>query len=91
MIRMEIWKPGDTIRVRSWESMFNEFGAYSTRIICTPRVQFVDGMSYLCGESVEVPDSYDDNIAGVINIDGWLLGAEMFVGHGRFKIHTTEY
>lgn len=88
---MEIWKPGDTIHVRSWKSMFNEFGAYTTRSIDTPRVKFVESMSYLCGESVEVPGSYDDNVAGVINIDGWLLEAEMFVGHGRFKIHTTEY
>lgn len=83
---MEIWKPGDTIRVRSWKSMFNEFGAYTTRSIDTPRVRFVDRMSYLCGESVEVPGSYDDYVAGMINIDSWLLGAEMFVGHGKFEI-----
>lgn len=81
---MEIWKPGDTIRVRSWGSMLNEFGACGG--INTPRARFVNGMSYLCGKSVEVPDSYYDNDAGLIAIDGWLMGAEMFVGHGKLDI-----
>lgn len=81
---MDVWKPGDKIRVRSWKSMLNEFGAYVG--INTPRMRFVNGMRYLCGKSVEVPDSYCDNVIGVIDIDGWLLGAEMFVGHGKFEI-----
>lgn len=81
---MEIWKPGDTIRVRSWNSMLNEFGGYGG--IDAPTARFVYGMSYLCGKSVEVPDSYYNNAIGVIGIDGRLLGAEMFVGHGKFEI-----
>lgn len=81
---MEIWKPGDTIRVRSWGSMLNEYGAYGG--INTPTARFVYGMRYLCGKSVEVPDSHYGNDAGPIVVDGWLMGAEMFVGHGKLDI-----
>lgn len=86
---MEIWKPRNTIRVRSWQSMLNEFGAYGG--INTPRVRFANCMRYLCGKSVEVPDSYYNNDTELIVIDGWLLEAEMFVGHGKFEIYTTAY
>ena len=70
-------------KVRSWNSMANEFGEkqrFGNKVIDINRsMTFVGNMEPLCGEKIQVTLNTGDG-AFLVEGEGWLFSPEMIVG-----------
>lgn len=54
MLYFRVYKPGDKLKIRSWESMAKESGIDTHGNICLPDGTFRSDMKYLCGRTFTV-------------------------------------
>lgn len=77
---MDRYKPGDTVKIRSWDSMKNEFGVNQWGAI-DMNIVFVPHMRRNCGKIMRISCYEFDNLGYLLqNTDPFVFSLDMFVG-----------
>ena len=80
-------KIGDRVKIRSWNSMLNEYGMYSKKAINTTPYVFNDIMLNYCNKFVTISKIYEDGSFGIEEDNGmWMWCDSMLVNRHSIKL-----